>query len=272
MNNDVKRYKIYGLFSSSTNELRYIGRTINKIEYRVLNHLKNYSNESTYKANWIKSEILAGHTPYIKIIQSFDNLSALEFDKLEQYWIKYFRDQGCKLTNLSAGGGGILNPTLETRYKMSRSHIGKKLSEEQKKKISIGNMGRKVSIETRIKLSKSKIGNKVNIGRVVTQETKDKISKSNKGKIKYSLIGIPRPPHVIEAVRLAHKGLKHSEEWNLNRSRSIGGRPIIDQFGNKYLAIFDAAKKLKLHQSLIGKVLHGERKSTGGYIFKYVEE
>lgn len=50
-----------------------------------------------------------------------------------------------------------------------------------------------------------------------------------------------------------------------------GGRPILDQHGLQYIGISAAAKELGLERVNIRKVLRGERKHTGGYVFKYVE-
>ncbi|WP_300924750.1 NUMOD3 domain-containing DNA-binding protein [uncultured Clostridium sp.] len=56
------------------------------------------------------------------------------------------------------------------------NHLGKKLSEETKKKISLSSKGRKLSEETRKKMSDA------NIGKVVSDATKNKLSLINKGK------------------------------------------------------------------------------------------
>jgi group I intron endonuclease len=76
--------------------------------------------------------------------------------------------------NLTSGGEGTLNPSIELRSKLSISHKGKLQSEETKKKRSeslkkayaegrhSGNNGKTFihTPETRIKLSKSKMGDK----------------------------------------------------------------------------------------------------------------
>lgn len=80
--------------------------------------------------------------------------------------------------------------SIETREKMRRNNLGKKLSEDVKAKIRKScqgiNKGIPKSIECKIKLSnlaKAKIGDKNPFfGKKHSQETKDKISKANKKK------------------------------------------------------------------------------------------
>ena len=60
--------------------------------------------------------------------------------------------------------------------KMSKSHKGKKPSEETKKKIGEAHKGKKRSKETKKKMSESHKGKKS------SEETKNKISEANKGK------------------------------------------------------------------------------------------
>ena len=65
--------------------------------------------------------------------------------------------------------------TKETRRKMRKSHLGKKLLGETKIKIGLGNKGKKRSKETRKKISLSQIG------RFCSEKTRKKMSKSHKG-------------------------------------------------------------------------------------------
>ena len=92
-------FLIYGLFSGIDVELRYVGKTINSLEWRLSKHLAE--NNDNYKCRWIKSE---NKNIYIQLIQELYNKEDL--NNAEIYWIKYFRENGCKLTNLTDGGDG----------------------------------------------------------------------------------------------------------------------------------------------------------------------
>lgn len=71
----------------------------------------------------------------------------------------------------------------ETRRKIGEAHkgnkymLGRKLSEETKRKIGDIHRGKIVSVETRLKF----IGNKWNVGRKHTLETREKVSVSRMG-------------------------------------------------------------------------------------------
>jgi hypothetical protein len=45
--------------------------------------------------------------------------------------------------------------------------------------------------------------------------------------------------------------------------------PIIDQLGQEYSSVKEASKVLGLETRLIDLVLRGQRRSTGGYVFRY---
>ena len=71
----------------------------------------------------------------------------------------------------------------ESKKKMSMSQTGKKLSDDTKRKIGNANIGKLVSEETRKKMSDLQQGDKAwNLGRKASAETRKKMSDSQKGK------------------------------------------------------------------------------------------
>lgn len=71
----------------------------------------------------------------------------------------------------------------ETKEKLSRAHMGKKLSSEHRKKIANSLSTRIITENTRHKLSISKIGNQYTKGRILPLSQKLNISKGNRGKV-----------------------------------------------------------------------------------------
>jgi len=69
--------------------------------------------------------------------------------------------------------------------------IGRVVSEETREKIRVSNTGHKASIEARQKISNTKKGNKYWVGKKHTEESKQKISESKKGQIPWNK-GIPQ--------------------------------------------------------------------------------
>ena len=46
--------KIYVLIDPETNEIRYVGKTIQSLKVRLTNHLYSVSKHNPYKFNWIQ--------------------------------------------------------------------------------------------------------------------------------------------------------------------------------------------------------------------------
>lgn len=161
---------VYGLapLSDPTN-IRYVGRTRNNTpELRLLAHKKAAkTNYSTHIYNWLRSVAASGDDIVAVIIEN--DLTVEESCAREIYWIKFYKDSGHKLTNMTDGGEGMLNPTEDTRRRLSAAVRGA-MTEEIRKKISDSSKNRKHSQET-----KNKIG-KAHRNKVVTKQARKNIS------------------------------------------------------------------------------------------------
>lgn len=148
---------IYGLLDPDTNELRYIGQTLQGFR-RIREHYNHCEKRTTltkkltYSQNWIKS--LKKQDKIFKVIylEYCDNSNKL--NELEIFYINYFKSLNCKLTNIVSGGSqkrskehsqltknGMNNPITKERMKNRRKAIhtnkGRKFSQEFKNKISL---------------------------------------------------------------------------------------------------------------------------------------
>ena len=149
------KYIIYALQDPITFELRYIGKSGSGLSRPKAHTLPSYlSKDDTHKGRWIKQLINNGFKPIIKVIQNLNNHS--ELVQAEIYWIQYFKDLGCPLTNSTKGGIG---------------RLGLPHTEETKKKIGLGQKNRK---------SYPRGKDHVCFGRKLTDEFKTKISKATK--------------------------------------------------------------------------------------------
>ena len=99
-------YTLYSLNCPITNDIRYIGQTSQKLQYRLKRHIYSSNKDKTYKSNWIQSLLKSGISPIIVAIET--NLTKIECDILEKYYIKYYRSIGIKLTNSTDGGDGCV--------------------------------------------------------------------------------------------------------------------------------------------------------------------
>lgn len=96
---------IYVLKDPDTDAIRYVGKTVDKLENRLKGHIYRCKLEQNHRAYWIKSLIDNGKTPKIEEI---DNCIWTESQQLEIYYIKYYKDLGCDLVNSTEGGEGNL--------------------------------------------------------------------------------------------------------------------------------------------------------------------
>lgn len=186
---------VYALIDSSNpDEMRYIGKTTQKLKERFKCHLRNaprdQSNRHVY--NWMRRDLKAGKTLDIIVIE--DNLTDAESLQREIYYIDYYKALGHRLTNMTDGGEGMSGYAMtdEHKRKLSKAHTGKVHSEETKQRISQAKSN--PSQELRDRLSEANKGHvpseearrnmsKAGKGRVVSEETRRKISIINSGRI-----------------------------------------------------------------------------------------
>lgn len=128
-------FKIYGLKDPITKELRYVGQTTKEsTNYRFKGHINEKKN--TRKNQWIRSLKNKNTLPVIFIIDECYSLD--ELNRLEIFWIGYFKSIGCRLTNVTIGGDGAkgVKQSAETIAKRVAKQVGTKRTEECKKRMS----------------------------------------------------------------------------------------------------------------------------------------
>lgn len=162
----------------------------------------------------------------------FEGLSETDAKKKEIELIKEHKTNDRKFGfNISSGG---------------ESHSGTKISDKHKKIISEANKGKIVSIETRIKLSKSS-----------KKYFSDPEIRKNHGKYE---IGPKNHRY----------GIKLTDEEKIAR----GAKPVLQftkngEFMQKYISLHDASEKTNIARSMISCCCSGKYKQAGGYIWRY---
>jgi hypothetical protein len=113
---DTRPTFIYVLKESIDGEVRYVGKTVRKLENRLSGHICDKTR--SYRTHWIQSLLRDGVAPVIELIETvpYDQ----DWVEREKYWIKYYRDAGCNLVNATDGGEGACGRACsdETRTKM----------------------------------------------------------------------------------------------------------------------------------------------------------
>lgn len=157
---------MYGLIYKVTNKNNgkiYIGQTIKNLSSRKNAH--KFMSEKGDRRTIFQIALLD---------YGFDNFtweqidtanSREELDENEKYWIAYYKSNNTEYGYNSSDGGVKTIYSEQARKHMSEAHIGQKVTEE-----------------TRCKISAFMKGHKYNLGRMATEETKKRMSIAQRGK------------------------------------------------------------------------------------------
>src|SRR5579859_4689242 len=112
----MSEHFIYCLSDPSSDELRYVGKSSTGFKRPRQPH-------SARCGSWIKSLKTRGVDPKIEILEEIEDGEYLKerLNAAERFWIASWRIAGANLTNLTDGGDGLMDPSLETRRKISES-------------------------------------------------------------------------------------------------------------------------------------------------------
>jgi len=197
---------IYVLSNPLDGVVRYVGKTKDIVE-RYRGHLKEAmtAKRMSKKNNWIKGMLNRGIKPNIETIEVVEYEQGNEAEK---YYILKYKELGYKLLNMTDGGdGGVMSE--EVRMRWSKIRKGRTSSRK---------------------------------GIVMSQETKDKVSASKKGKNK------GKESHRSKAILKIDK--------------------VTDEVICEYDSISQAGEELNIRTS-INNALSGVSKTAGGYKWKY---
>jgi hypothetical protein len=286
-----RTHKIYALVDPRTNEVRYIGKSVNP-EQRYTVHLA-YARKGTqtYACRWIKGLLNEGLAPQLNILES--DISTDRIDEREIWWIAEGARLGWRLTNMTEGGDGGAYKYPESAAKISAANKGKRKpprSEEHRRNQSLSHMGKTLSPESRAKLSASLMGHAskpmseehkaklraINTTRVQTEEEKAKRAAAGRGKKRSAearaniSAGLKRrhfvhPPEVLERIAEKKRGTRLSEETKAKMSASHKGKKKSPEHVAKVAAanrgrIVSPETRAKL--SAAAKARHAAKKSN----------
>lgn len=94
---------IYALHDPNTDEVRYVGKTVQTPSRRLYWHIRKarVDRSPVYLSCWIRS---LPADPYITVLEG--PLLVENLNEAERRWIAKLRTEGARLTNLTDGGGG----------------------------------------------------------------------------------------------------------------------------------------------------------------------
>ena len=253
------------------NNKRYVGQTTNSFHYRYQgNFPKNCSN------NHIKNAINKYGWSNFEVIEELDvAYSKKELDEKECYYIEKYQTTDSRYGYNKKTGGANGKMCDETRRKLSESHKGRFKGEDNPF------YGRKHTEETRMKISKAQLGKKgAKNGRskeVICLNTMKRYESAN---IASAEMGLSHSSVTdVCSGKMSQTGGYSFMFYEDYLRRGVWVKPKIKNTGRKKVyckeldAIFESATQcattLNLDRSAISKVCKGERKSVGGYTFKY---
>lgn len=121
MLNDMR---VYVLKDPQTYEIRYVGVTSGTLNQRLSQHINAAKNfQCRHVCHWINTLLQKGFRP---IIEQIDEVDDSIWEQTEQFYIQFYKDQGCKLTNISKGGAGVVTAAMRSKSSMERSIQGHK--------------------------------------------------------------------------------------------------------------------------------------------------
>jgi len=109
------------LVTNTINGKRYVGQTSNSLEERRKQHLKISSGCLALRSALVKYGF-----ENFEFSSLFEDLNLEQANYFEKEYIDRYKTKAPNGYNLTDGGEGVSNPSLETRTRMSISQTGKK--------------------------------------------------------------------------------------------------------------------------------------------------
>lgn len=194
-------------------EVRYVGITKATLARRLRGHMnKAAGGESTHRSAWIRTLLAVGLRPAMVVLE--DSVDSAR----EAYWIAFYRAGGADLTNATAGGEGLPNPSEEVRQRLRAAACLRMAQPEAKAIIAEANRNRLWTAEQRLARRERTAARMADAGA--------------RQQIGLALRGRPKPPSVGLAARATHRGRRQTQE-HVERSRAvrIGRRTAPDIVG-----------------------------------------
>lgn len=154
------------------------------------------------------------------------------------------------LVNRTDGGQGNVNWSEENRRKFGEKRRGKRASEETRRRLSESHKGYKPTPQALENMRRAQKG------KAISAETREKMASKLRGR------KLPDWQRKI----LSDAAMGKRVEWC---HRPINQLSLSGEVISAFESITAAAKELKIQKSNIHKVVSGERKTAGGFHFKY---
>ena len=234
-------FNMYGIIYKITNKVNgkvYVGQTTGTLHKRWIKHCAKSTSKN--RCRYIYSAIQKYGRENFDVVEISNCETKEQLDREESYQIELSNSLAPNGYNLKTGGHNTV------------------YTEEARKNMSEGRKGKCVGKDNPF------------FGKTHTEESIKKMSLANIGRPSPRK-GIPMKEQQKEKISKANKGKKRSPEWIQKMSKANSVKIICNETGVIYNSIKEAAEKLNLRNTSIGRVLSGARKTYHGYTFSYVE-
>jgi len=150
----TSKFLVYGLVDPRDGQLRYVGKSCSGLwrPTEEFNRALKGQEGANHRVNWIKNMHSSGCRYSVVVFQELESNEILS--QAEVFWIAYFRGLGCKLTNMTVGGEGVVYSGVHRRgYHLSdatRAKMrAKRLSDKTKALIGAWSRGKKRTERTK---------------------------------------------------------------------------------------------------------------------------
>lgn len=189
---------IYKLICPTSGDVRYVGKTVQKLSKRLYKHQYEIRRTPSKKNSWLIGLEKLGLLFEVKI-ELVEECNIDKINDREIFWIKFFKDSGCKLTNMTEGGDvGSLG------HKHSQEAIEKIRKRAKEPRAKMSDEGKK-------NISNSLIGNTRHKGYEQSEETKKQISETKKGTLSWNatpILQLTKKGEIIKEWVSAHAAAK----------------------------------------------------------------
>jgi hypothetical protein len=269
----MKNY-IYILTDPITNDVRYVGKSINP-EVRVRKHISEAKTgkSNNHRINWIKSLLNKNLRPNIEIIDETND----DWVLLEEYWISQFTTWGFNLVNGTDGGENPPSWKGKThsddykeirRQKFLTDNPSKNMNDNWRKNISLSHKKNNFLPTKAIESNKIKVNQFTLEGEFV--KTWNSITEASKSLNLKNISGII---DVCLGKRFKSANFRWSYTDKLPNYRtktlSVKQYDLNGNFIKEWESISIASKTLIIDSSTIRKICNGRGKTAGGFKWSY---
>ena len=221
----AKQTVIYALMEPDGREVRYIGKTSSEPEQRLNKHLSAAKhNNGSHLLHWLNSLLSKGQRPKVRILEVVRHGD--DWREREKKWISIGRAKGWPLTNTTDGGEGLQNPSPSVRKKLADAARGKTYA-----------AGKRTDAFRKRMAEVAKVTRNA-AGHEVSEETRQKISKSLKG----------RTEHVPRGEANGLSKLTEKQVVQIRRKHAKGGVSM-RALGREYGVAHDTIRKIIHNQA-----------------------